>query len=175
MEDIVRGAIGLVTEGFLRRGRRRQHRRPPGTGPSPASSPAAAALGAELSDGTTLPARSRGSAPPGFTQGVPFLPEDVRDRCWTSAGTSCSSAKILPIDVPGLYFNGYNSSFFSPLNAELAAVWIAADLAGAGTPARRTGPCVGPSVDQLAFMDTATDTHHCRCHEDHSVLAAQRR
>jgi len=62
--------------------------------------------------------------------------------------------------VPGLYFNGYNSSFFSPLNAEMAAIWIAADLAGAialPEPAAMRQQV----ADQLAFMDEATDTHHC--------------
>ncbi len=69
--------------------------------------------------------------------------------------------QILPVDVPGLYFNGYNSSFFSPLNAEMAAVWIAADLAGAlslPSPA-----AMREQVDaQIAFMDVATDGHHSR-------------
>jgi hypothetical protein len=63
--------------------------------------------------------------------------------------------------VPGLYFNGYNSSFFSPLNAEMAALWIAADLAGAiALPAPEA--MRQAVVDQLAFMDVATDKHHCR-------------
>jgi hypothetical protein len=62
--------------------------------------------------------------------------------------------------VPGLYFNGYNSSFFSPLNAEMAAVWIAADLAGAiALPS--SAEMRRQVVEQLAFMDVATDTHHC--------------
>jgi hypothetical protein len=63
--------------------------------------------------------------------------------------------------VPGLYFNGYNSSFFSPLNAEMAALWIAADLAGAlalpDREARRAD-----ITAQLAFLDEATGAHHCR-------------
>ncbi|MFF4052831.1 hypothetical protein ACFYZ5_39945 [Streptomyces chartreusis] len=69
--------------------------------------------------------------------------------------------QILPVDQPGLYFNGYNSSFFSQLNAEMAALWIAADLAGflslsdPQTRRRRV-------TDQIAFMDDATDRHHCR-------------
>ncbi len=63
--------------------------------------------------------------------------------------------------MPGLYFNGYNSSFFSPLNAEMAAVWIAADVAGIvelpdDAAMRRA------VVEQLEFMDDATDRHHCR-------------
>jgi hypothetical protein len=68
--------------------------------------------------------------------------------------------QILPVDVPDLYFNGYNSSFFSPLNAEMAAVWIAADLAGA---VQLPGPADmrRQVIEQLAFMDVATDTHHC--------------
>ena len=63
--------------------------------------------------------------------------------------------------MPGLYFNGYNSSFFSPLNAEMAAVWIAADLAGA--VARPDPEAMRRAVfAQLAFMDEATGGHHCR-------------
>ena len=97
----------------------------------------------------------------GFTQGVPFLDEDVRERVLDGRGNFALYRQILPVDVPGLYFNGYNSSFFSPLNAEMAAVWIAADLAGAV-------PLPGPAAmrkavaDQLAFMDTTMNRHHCR-------------
>jgi len=63
--------------------------------------------------------------------------------------------------VPGLYFNGYNSSFFSPLNAEMAAAWIAADLAGA-VPRPDPEAMRGAVFAQLAFMDDATRGHHCR-------------
>lgn len=159
MEDIVRGAIGLATEGFfegvadgsitVRRDR------------------TIAALlvedgrpAAELSDGAVLPADLVVCAT-GFTQGVPFLPTEVQQRLFDERGNFMLYRQILPIDVPGMYFNGYNSSFFSPLNAEMAAVWIAADLADAlplPDPAQRRQAV----VDQLAFMDEATDTHHCR-------------
>jgi cation diffusion facilitator CzcD-associated flavoprotein CzcO len=159
MEDIVRGAIGLATEGFfegvadgritVRRDRTIIRLLSAEGRPF-----------AELSDGTTLPADLVVCAT-GFTQGVPFLPGDVQARLLDERGNFMLYRQIRPIDVPGLYFNGYNSSFFSPLNAEMAAVWIAADLAGAvplpGTEAMRQAV-----VDQLAFMDTATNTHHCR-------------
>jgi hypothetical protein len=69
--------------------------------------------------------------------------------------------QIRPADVADLYFNGYNSSFFSPLNAEMAAVWIAADLAGA-VPLPEPAAMRQQVTEQLAFMDAATDTHHCR-------------
>ena len=37
---------------------------------------------------------------------------------------------MVPVDVPGLLFNGYNSSFFSQLNAEVGALWLVEYLAG---------------------------------------------
>jgi hypothetical protein len=159
MEDIVRGAIGLATEGFFEgvaAGRITVHPnttivRLLGDDGVPA---------AELDDGTRLRADLIVCAT-GFTQGVPFLPGDVTARVLDERGNFMLYRQIRPVNVPGLYFNGYNSSFFSPLNAEMAAAWIAADLAGA---VALPGPAEMRSqvVEQLAFMDDATDTHHCR-------------
>jgi len=159
MEDIVRGAIGLATEGFfeavasgsitVRRDRTITRLLARDGAPY-----------AELSDGATLPADLVVCAT-GFTQGVPFLPEDVERRLLDERGNFMLYRQILPIDVPGLYFNGYNSSFFSPLNAEMAALWIAGDLASA-VPLPEPAALRQAVVDQLAFMDLATDTHHCR-------------
>ncbi|GAA2796032.1 flavin-containing monooxygenase [Crossiella cryophila] len=159
MEDIVKGAIGLATEGFFEgvaagaiKVRRDQ---------------TITSLGerdgrpvAELADGSVLPADLVVCAT-GFTQGVPFLTESVQQRLFDERGNFLLYRQIQPLEVPGLYLNGYNSSFFSPLNAEMAALWIAADLAGALTlpdVATRRADVLG----QLAFMDEATDTHHCR-------------
>jgi len=158
MEDIVRGAIGLATEGFfegVEAGRIVVH-------PNRTIARLLADDGqpaAELDDGTRLPADLIVCAT-GFTQGVPFLPADVTRQVLDERGNFILYRQIRPADVPGLYFNGYNSSFFSPLNAEMAAVWIAADLAGAVAlpdPAAMRQQV----VEQLAFMDVATDTHHC--------------
>jgi glycine/D-amino acid oxidase-like deaminating enzyme len=158
MEDIVRGAIGLATEGFFEGvadGSIVVHRdvtiaRLHVTGGAP---------GAGLSDGTMLPADLIVCAT-GFTQGVPFLPGDVRDRLLDERGNFLLYRQIRPVDAPGLYFNGYNSSFFSPLNAEMAALWIAADLAGQ-VPLPETDAMRRDVDAQLAFMDTATSGHHC--------------
>ncbi len=159
MEDIVRGAIGLSTEGFFEgvaAGRIVVH-------PNRTIARLLADDGkpaAELDDGTRLPADLIVCAT-GFTQGVPFLPPDLAGRLLDERGNFMLYRQIRPVGVPDLYFNGYNSSFFSPLNAEMAAVWIAADLAGAVTlpgPAQMRQQV----TDQLAFMDAATDTHHCR-------------
>ncbi|MGW4525482.1 flavin-containing monooxygenase [Amycolatopsis sp. NPDC004378] len=157
MEDIVKNAIGLATEGFFEGvadGSIRVHR-----DTVIARLTADGRTGAELADGTALPADLVVCAT-GFSQGVPFLPAPVRDRLFDDRGNFLLYRQIQPIGVPGLYFNGYNSSFFSPLNAEMAALWIAADLGGALTlpdePARREDV-----VAQLAFLDVATGGHHC--------------
>jgi cation diffusion facilitator CzcD-associated flavoprotein CzcO len=159
MEDIVRGAIGLATEGFFEAAAAgRITVRPNRTivrlladdgGPT-----------AELDDGTRLPADLIVCAT-GFTQGVPFLPADVTARVLDERGNFMLYRQIRPAGGPGLYFNGYNSSFFSPLNAEMAAVWIAADMAGA-VPLPEPAEMRRRVTEQLAFMDAATDTHHCR-------------
>ena len=158
MEDIVRGAIGLATEGFFE-----------GVAAGQITVHANRAIvrlladdgvpAAELDDGTRLPADLIVCAT-GFTQGVPFLTDDVRRRILDGRGNFQLYRQILPAGVPDLYFNGYNSSFFSPLNAEMAALWIAASLAGAvalPSPAAMRQQV----ANQLTFMDAATNTHHC--------------
>ncbi len=159
MEDIVRGAIGLSTEGFFEGvaagtivvhrdrtiSRLRTHQGAPA---------------AELSDGTVLPADLVVCAT-GFTQDVPFLPPDVRARLLDERGNFLLYRQIRPLDVPGLYFNGYNSSFFCMLNAEMAAVWIAADLAGRA-PLPAPEEMCREVTTRLSFMDTLTDGQHCR-------------
>ena len=159
MEDIVKGAIGLASEGFfegVETGRIVVHR-----DATIARLSAEDGLPyAELADGTRLRADLVVCAT-GFQQGVPFLDPDVQDRLFDDRSNFLLYRQILPPEVSGLYFNGYNSSFFSPLNAEMAAVWIAAHLAGAVTvpPAPQMRQAV---ADQLAFMDEATNRHHCR-------------
>lgn len=159
MEDIVKGAIGLSTEGFFEgvaAGRIVVHRdtritrlfaqdgRPHAT----------------LADGSVLRADLVICAT-GFTQGVPFLDADLQRRLLDERSNFMLYRQILPLDVDRLYFNGYNSSFFSPLNAEMAAVWIVAHLAGE-MPLPPPAEMRQATVDQLAFMDVATNRHHCR-------------
>jgi cation diffusion facilitator CzcD-associated flavoprotein CzcO len=159
MEGIVKGAIGLATEGFfegVQSGRIVVHRdtrigRLLAVGGQPS---------AELIDGTTLPADLVICAT-GFTQGVPFLDKSVQDLLLDDRGNFMLYRQILPIDIDCLYFNGYNSSFFSPLNAEMAAVWIAAHLAAA-VPLPDHAAMQTAVIEQIAFMDEATNRHHCR-------------
>jgi cation diffusion facilitator CzcD-associated flavoprotein CzcO len=159
MEEIVKNAIGLTTDGFFEgvdQGSIVVHRdrtinrllvrdgRPH----------------VELNNGTVLPADLVVCAT-GFTQGVPFLGAELTQRLLDERANFMLYRQILPLDVPDLYFAGYNSSFFSPLNAEMAAIWIAAHLAGA-VPVPERAAMRQAVVDQLAFMDGATNGHHCR-------------
>lgn len=155
MEGIVKGAIGLATEGFfegVEAGRITVHRDTTIVRLSERT--------AELSDGTRLPADLIVCST-GFRQGVPFLDDEVQSRLFDERGNFLLYRQIRPPDIDGLYFNGYNSSFFSPLNAEMAAVWIAADLAGA-VPLPAPDEMRRRAEAQLAFMDEATDRHHSR-------------
>ncbi|WP_432835649.1 flavin-containing monooxygenase [Dactylosporangium sp. CA-092794] len=159
MEGIVKGAIGLATEGFFEgvaAGRITVHRDTTVTALTARDGRPAA----ELADGSVVPADLVICAT-GFTQGVPFLNADVQAGLFDERGNFMLYRQILPLNVEGVYFNGYNSSFFSPLNAEMAALWIAADLAGAvdlPAPDERRRAV----VEQLAFMDEATARHHSR-------------
>lgn len=162
-QDIVRGAIGLSTDGFydrvregrltVRRDRRVTRLLEKDGGPH-----------VELDDGTVLRADLLVCAT-GYRQGVPFLDEETAARLTDERGNFLLYRQIVPVGgddlVDGLTFAGYNSSFFSPLNAEMAAVWTAARLAGRLRLPDRAA--MRAHVDaQLAFMDDATDGHHCR-------------
>lgn len=67
----------------------------------------------------------------GWHQEVPFLDPDLQARFMDAHGNFRLFRHILPTGVRNLAFNGYNSSFFSPLSAEMGALWIASLLGGA--------------------------------------------
>jgi cation diffusion facilitator CzcD-associated flavoprotein CzcO len=157
IQDIVRTAIGLVTDGFYERvaeGRirvRRDHfvKRLLEKDGAPY---------AELDDGTLIRADVVVCGT-GYRQAIPFLDPALVARLKDERENFMLYRQILPLDVPDLTFAGYNSSFFSPLNAEVAAVWIGAHLAGLvdlPAPAQLRAQVAG----RLAFMDEATSGHH---------------
>ena len=82
-----------------------------------------------LSTGETLPA-DLVICGTGFHQRVGFLDEDVISRVTDDRGNFMLYRQLLPLDVQGLSFNGYNSSFFSQLNCEIGALWLADYLIG---------------------------------------------
>ncbi|RQW99520.1 flavin-containing monooxygenase [Micromonospora inaquosa] len=158
-EDIARSTVSLGTEGFFERvtdGRIAVHRDQVITellvdGGRPA---------ARLADGTVLPA-DLVICGTGFRQHVPFFDDALHARLQDDAGNFMLYRQILPIGVPRLTFAGYNSSFFSSLSAEMAAVWTAAYLRGGITlPAEarmRDEVC-----SRLAWMTARTNGRHAR-------------
>ena len=115
---------------------------------------------AELSDGSVVPADLVVAAT-GWRQGVPFLSDELENRFTDDAGNFELYRFILPHDVPGLAFCGYNSSIYSPLSAQLGALWIANYL---------MGKAVIPSLAQrrrevqerLRWMEERSDGKHAR-------------
>jgi hypothetical protein len=92
---------------------------------------------ATLSNGRDLPA-DLVICGTGWHQRVDFLPDATRARVTDRQGNFRLYRSMVPLGVPRLLFNGYNSSFFCQLNAEMGAIWIAALLTGRLTcPMRR--------------------------------------
>lgn len=159
MEDIVRGGIGLVSEGFydrVRDGRVVVHR----------DRRVVALLArdgepcARLDDGTVVRADLVVTAT-GYRQGAPFLPDEVVERLTDGAGDLLLHRQLMPVDVADLTFAGYNSSFFCPLGAEIGARWTAELLAGrVELPPREQ--MRAQAAARLAFLDAALDGHHAR-------------
>jgi cation diffusion facilitator CzcD-associated flavoprotein CzcO len=115
---------------------------------------------AVLSDGSTVPAEAIVFGT-GWRQEVPFFSEELQRKLMDERGNFELYRQIQPLEVPGLSFCGYNSSFFSPLSAEVAALWIAAFLAGAITlpPVEEQRAEI---QERLHWMERRTDGHHAR-------------
>lgn len=158
-EDIARSTVSLATEGFYERvgrGAIRVERDREIVGLSALDGRPSAAL----SDGRTLSA-DLVVCGTGWRQEVPFFSEELQRRLTDERGNFELYRQIHPLEVPRLFFCGYNSSFFSPLSAEIAALWIAAFLAGdiaLPEPERRRAHV----QERLRWMEQRTRGHHSR-------------
>jgi hypothetical protein len=127
-ENIARSTVSLATDGFYKRVEQGSivvlrdttidRLLADGAGPS-----------AALSDGSTVPADVVVCGT-GWLQRVPFFSDELQRNLTDERGNFELYHQIQPLEVPRLSFCGYNSSFFSPLSAELAALWIAVSLGG---------------------------------------------
>jgi hypothetical protein len=68
---------------------------------------------------------------------------------------------MTPVNVPRLAFNGYNSSFFSQLNCEIGALWIA-DYIGGGLKLPSAAVQNQTITERLAWMEERTDGKHAK-------------
>lgn len=115
---------------------------------------------ARLSNGRELPADIVVCGT-GWHQRVDFLDAETRSRVTDPQGNFRIYRSMVPIGVPRLLFNGYNSSFFCQLNAEMGAIWIAALLAG--QLRLPSWAAMNAEIDRkLAWMDARTGGRHCK-------------
>lgn len=115
---------------------------------------------AELTDGDNVPADVVVAAT-GWRQGVPFLSDDLESRLTDERGNFELWRFILPHDVPALAFCGYNSSFYSPLSAQIGALWIANHIMGGAImpPVEERRRIV---AERLKWMEERTEGKHAR-------------
>jgi len=145
-EEIACASITLVTEGFFEQVHEgtitvRREREISELGTTADGAP-----GVVLDDGETF-AADLVIAGTGWKQHVPFLSSDVHQCLIDERGNFVLYRGIQPAKVDNLFFNGYNSSLFSPTSAgtyhskplklfllistEMAALWIASAMKGA--------------------------------------------
>ncbi|NGN93459.1 NAD(P)/FAD-dependent oxidoreductase [Nocardioides sp. KC13] len=115
---------------------------------------------AELANGRAVPADVVVTAT-GFKQELPFFSEEIQDQLTDDNGDYQLYRQILPLTVKDLTFAGYNSSFFSPLSAEMSAVWIGSHLGG-GHQVPPVEEMEAHVTARLAWMRERTDGHHAR-------------
>src|SRR3989344_1833858 len=115
---------------------------------------------AVLSNGETVPADIVVCGT-GWHQQVPFFDISVLQRVTDARGNFRLYRSILPVGMPRLAFNGYNSSFFSQLNCEIGALWLANHLRG-GLQLPRPDQMNAQIDRRLAWMEERTDGKHSK-------------
>jgi hypothetical protein len=115
---------------------------------------------AYLTDGQRLPADIV-ICGTGWRQEVPFLDAGVQAKIHDAKGNFRLHRCILPPGVQNLAFNGYNSSFFSPLSAEVGSWWIAALIAG-DLKLPPEAERVASTDRRLAWMEARTEGKHAK-------------
>lgn len=97
----------------------------------------------------------------GWKQLVPFFDDELTSRVTDARGNFRLYRSMIPVDVPTLAFNGYNSSFFSQLSAEIGALWLIEYFSGnidLPSDAR-----MNADIDaRLAWMEERTDGKHSK-------------
>ncbi|HEX7381097.1 MAG TPA: NAD(P)/FAD-dependent oxidoreductase [Nevskiaceae bacterium] len=115
---------------------------------------------AVLSNGRTIPADAV-ICGTGWQQETPFFSKEIEAKITDGEGNFMLWRQILPLEVPNVMFCGYNSSFYSPLSAEVASLWIATYLMGGvklpPLAERRTR-----IEERLRWMKERTEGHHAR-------------
>ncbi|MEX2126003.1 MAG: NAD(P)/FAD-dependent oxidoreductase [Woeseia sp.] len=154
LETIARSTVSLVTDGFydnIRAGRLTVKR---------AEIVELHAGCATLSNGDTIPTDIV-ICGTGWRQETPFFDNSVMANVTDERGNFRLYRSMIPVGAPRLAFNGYNSSFFSQLNAEIGALWIAGHLLNAfKLPSKEV---MNKAVDErLIWMEQRTEGKHSK-------------
>jgi dimethylaniline monooxygenase (N-oxide forming) len=115
---------------------------------------------AELASGEIVPADLIVCGT-GWNQRVPFFSSQLMSKITDVQGNFRLYRSMVPVGVPHLAFNGYNSSFFSQLNCEIGALWIA-DLIGGGLKLPTVAEQEKTITERLAWMEERTDGKHSK-------------
>lgn len=99
----------------------------------------------------------------GWIQEVPFFDSNMNAQVRGEGGGGDFRLykSMVPVGVKNLAFNGYNSSFFSQLNCEIGALWIA-DLLEGGQQLPSDAEQNEWIDRRLAWMRARTDGKHSR-------------
>lgn len=154
LETIARSTVSLVTDGFYEAIR---------AGALGFRQGAIATLSpgqATLDNGETLPADVIVCGT-GWHQRCDFLSNEVLAKVTDANGNFRLYRSMIPTGVPRLAFNGYNSSFFSQLNAEVSALWLADHLSG-GVELPAEAARNAYIDERLAWMEARTDGKHSK-------------
>jgi hypothetical protein len=155
LETIARSTVSLVTDGYyenLANGRLGMKARVEIT--------ELLAGEAKLSTGETVPADII-ICGTGWHQRVPFFNDELTSKLTDSQGNFRLYRTMVPVGVPRLMFNGYNSSFFSQLNAEVGALWLIELMTNNITLPHPD--VMNQSIDErLAWTEARTDGKHSK-------------
>ena len=155
LETITRSTVSLATDGFYKAVKAGKLKVEVG-----AEIVKLEAGKAHLSNGKVIPADYI-ICGTGFHQRVLFFDKEIERQLTDERGNFRLYRQILPLDTPNLAFNGYNSSFFSQMNAEFGAVWIGAYLKGQFQLPSRDSRL--QQIDKrLAWMEARTEGKHAR-------------
>ena len=97
----------------------------------------------------------------GWHQDVGFLPRDIMRKVTDEQGNFRLFLSLKPVGVPRLAFNGYNSSFFSQLSAEVGALWLTDHILN-GEPLPGAEEMNDYIDKRLAWMEKRTEGKHSK-------------
>ena len=115
---------------------------------------------AELANGEVLPADII-ICGTGWRQECSFLDDQLMQKIVDEQGNFRLYRAILPVGVPRLAFNGYNSSLYTQMNCHAASLWLA-DYLNDGVKLPTTEQQNHSIDERLAWLEARTEGKHSK-------------